>query len=92
MTPHAKEKSDRKVLLIVDNAHKLSHEFLEQLRLLSNIEEGNTKLMTILFVGRQAINKALQEYRNRAFLQRTHLNRGRCEGDIERMGGVICST
>lgn len=63
-------RNKRKVLLIVDNAHKLSHEFLEQLRLLSNIEEGNTKLMTILFVGRQAINKALQEYRNRAFLQR----------------------
>jgi general secretion pathway protein A len=37
--------SDRKVLLIIDEAQRLSHELLEEIRVLSNIEKNNMKLI-----------------------------------------------
>jgi type II secretory pathway predicted ATPase ExeA len=42
---------ESKVLLIVDEAQRLNHEFLEQIRILSNIELNNRKLINIFFVG-----------------------------------------
>ena len=43
--------ADKKVLLIVDEAQRLNFELLEQIRLLSNIEMTNKKLLNIFFVG-----------------------------------------
>ena len=45
---YAKKK---KVILVVDEAHKLDQNLLEQIRLLSNIERQDTKLINIFFVG-----------------------------------------
>jgi len=61
---------DKKVLLIIDEAQRLSKEVLEEIRLLSNIEEGHTKLLSIFFVGQNEFNDTLMEKEVRALRQR----------------------
>jgi len=63
-------KRHKKVLLVVDEAQRLSHELLEQIRLLSNIELQNRKLINIFFVGQTEFSEMLMEDRNRAVRQR----------------------
>jgi len=67
---HQAYASHKKVLLIIDEAQRLNHELLEQIRLLSNIELQNRKLINIFFVGQPEFNEMLIEYRNRAVRQR----------------------
>ena len=62
--------SRKKVLLIIDEAQRLSHDLLDQIRLLSNIELQDRKLINILFVGQTEFNKLLMEDKNRAVRQR----------------------
>jgi general secretion pathway protein A len=62
--------TDKKVLLIIDEAQRLNHELIEQIRLLSNIELDNRKLINIFFVGQSEFNKMLNEERNKAVRQR----------------------
>jgi general secretion pathway protein A len=62
-----KSYSDKKqVLLIIDEAQRLSHKLLEEIRLLSNIELHDRKLINIFFVGQPEFKEALMESRNRA--------------------------
>jgi general secretion pathway protein A len=67
---HKASATDKKVLLIVDEAQRLNHELIEQIRLLSNIELDNRKLINIFFVGQSEFNKMLSEERNKAVRQR----------------------
>jgi general secretion pathway protein A len=60
----------KRVLLIVDEAQRLNHELLEQIRLLSNIELQNRKLINIFFVGQTEFGGILLADRNRAVRQR----------------------
>ena len=60
----------KKVVLIIDEAQRLNPELLEQIRLLSNIELQNRKLINIFFVGQTEFSKMLMEDRNRAVRQR----------------------
>lgn len=60
----------QKVLLIIDEAQRLNHELLEQIRLFSNIELDNRKLINIFFVGQTEFNRMLLDDRNRAVRQR----------------------
>jgi general secretion pathway protein A len=62
--------SDKKVLLIIDEAQRLNHKLLEQIRLLSNIEMDHRKLINIFFVGQVEFSDMLMEERNRAVRQR----------------------
>ena len=62
--------TDKKVLLIIDESQRLNHELIEQIRLLSNIELDNRKLINIFFVGQSEFNKTLSEERNKAVRQR----------------------
>ena len=62
--------SDKKVLLIIDEAQRLHHDLLEQIRLLSNIELENRKLINIFFVGQTEFNRTLLEEQNKAVRQR----------------------
>ncbi|MGD2100209.1 MAG: OmpA family protein [Desulfobacterales bacterium] len=62
--------SDKGVLLIVDEAQRLNSELLEQIRLLSNIELDNHKLLNIFFVGQKEFNQLLSDQRNKAVRQR----------------------
>lgn len=63
-------KSEKKVLLIIDEAQRLNHDLLEQIRLLSNIELENRKLINIFFVGQTEFNRTLLDERNKAVRQR----------------------
>jgi general secretion pathway protein A len=62
--------SDKKVLLIIDEAQRLHHNLLEQVRLLSNIELENRKLINIFFVGQTEFNRTLLDEQNKAVRQR----------------------
>lgn len=66
--------SDNKnVLLIIDEAHSLSKELLENIRLLSNIEIPEQKLINIFFIGQNEINQTLASQEFRALRQRIML-------------------
>ena len=67
---HKAFAADKKVLLIVDEAQRLNHDLLEQIRLLSNIEMNNRKLINIFFVGQTEFGDMLREERNKAIRQR----------------------
>jgi general secretion pathway protein A len=71
---HQAYADDKKVLLIIDEAQRLNHDLLEQIRLLSNIELQNRKLINIFFVGQPEFNEMLREDRNRAVRQRISVN------------------
>ncbi len=66
--------SDKTVLLIIDEAQRLNYELLEQIRLLSNIELDNRKLINIFFVGQSEFNQMLNSERSRAVRQRIAVN------------------
>ncbi len=66
----AAHESGKKVLLIIDEAQRLSSELLEEIRLLSNIELHHSKLLNIFFVGQAEFNTKLLEPENRAVRQR----------------------
>ena len=66
-----KTQSEQKnVLLIIDEAQRLKEEILEQVRLLSNIEMSDRKLINIFFVGQPEFTEMLMDDRNRAVRQR----------------------
>jgi general secretion pathway protein A len=64
-------------VLIVDEAHHLSTELLEEVRLLSNLETDDDKLMQIVLVGQPELNEKLDSVELRQLKQRiavrTHL-------------------
>jgi len=60
----------RNVILIIDEAHKLSFELLEEIRLLSNMESADEKLINIFLIGQPELNEKLSEARCRPLLQR----------------------
>jgi general secretion pathway protein A len=72
-------KKNKRVLLIIDEAQRLSPELLEQIRLLSNIEKENQKLINIFFVGQSEFNDMLLDEKSTAVRQRIaviyHLDR-----------------
>ena len=62
--------NQKKVLLLIDESHRLTHDLLEEIRLLSNIERQNAKLINIFFIGQIEFNNLLWERQNRALKQR----------------------
>jgi len=67
---HKANSENKRVLIIIDEAQRLDHEMLEEIRQLSNIEKKSTKLLNIFLVGQNELNQTLSENRNRALLQR----------------------
>jgi type II secretory pathway predicted ATPase ExeA/tetratricopeptide (TPR) repeat protein len=67
-------RNGKQVLLIIDEAHNLSRELLEQIRLLSNIELPEKKLINIFFAGQNELNQKLMTHECRALRQRITLN------------------
>jgi len=63
-------QQQRTFLLIIDEAHKLSSEVLEEIRLLSNMETAEEKLIGIFLVGQPELNRKLSNPECRALLQR----------------------
>lgn len=60
----------KKVLLIIDEAQKLSLDLLEEIRLLSNVERQDTKLLNVFFIGQNEFNDILVRPECRALRQR----------------------
>lgn len=71
---HKAYANHKSVLLIIDEAQRLNHDLLEQIRLLSNIELQNRKLISIFFVGQPEFSQMLMEERNRAVRQRISIS------------------
>lgn len=63
-------ENGKKVLLIIDEAQRLTNDLLEEIRLLSNIELHTMKLLNIFFVGQVEFNTKLLESANRSVRQR----------------------
>jgi type II secretory pathway predicted ATPase ExeA len=61
---------NKKVLLIIDEAQRITSELLEEIRLLSNLEDEHVRLLNIFFVGQNEFIDILKEYKNRALRQR----------------------
>jgi len=62
------------VLLIIDEAQRLEHELLDEVRVLSNIDFRGSKLINIFLVGQSELREMLLEERNRPFRQRIAVN------------------
>lgn len=64
-------------VLIVDEAHHLSEELLEEIRLLSNLETNDAKLLQIVLIGQPELDDKLDSHSLRQLKQRialrTHL-------------------
>lgn len=60
----------KKALLIIDEAQRLNQQLLEQIRLLSNIERQDVKLINIFFVGQNELYELIRDEQNKALRQR----------------------
>ena len=67
-------RQNKQALLIIDECQHLNQKLLEEVRLLSNIEKVNTKLINIFFVGQNEFNDIILRPRNRAIRQRITIN------------------
>ncbi|MFP4159225.1 MAG: AAA family ATPase [Desulfobacterales bacterium] len=66
--------SGKNVLLIIDEAQRLTHDLLEEIRALSNLEKPHAKLLNVFFVGQDEFNDMLLDSRSRAIRQRISLS------------------
>ncbi len=63
-------QDQKNFVLIVDEAHNLSFKLLEEIRILSNMEFADEKLINIFLVGQPELNKKLGDPRCKPLLQR----------------------
>ncbi|MGD9364472.1 MAG: AAA family ATPase [Desulfobacteraceae bacterium] len=66
----------KKVLLVIDEAQRINANLLEEIRMLSNIEQSGVRLLNLFLVGQNELNAMLLKPENRSFKQRiaTHFN------------------
>jgi len=70
-----KAYSDHKsIFVIIDEAQRLNHEHLEEIRFLSDIEVDDQKLINIFFIGQSGIKQILMDERNKAISQKISLS------------------
>ncbi len=60
----------KETVLIIDEAQNLTEDLLEQVRLLSNIETDDRKLLQIILMGQPELRERLNSYRLRQLRQR----------------------
>ncbi len=60
----------KKVLLIIDEAQNLSHEVLEEIRMISNLQTDNEMLIQIMIVGQPELKEKLRSKSLHQFAQR----------------------
>lgn len=65
---------DENVVVIIDEAHNISPEVIEELRLLSNLETSKSKLLQIVLVGKPELNTKLRAEVVRQIRQRIVVN------------------
>ena len=69
-----KTRARQKVALFIDDAHILSNDVLEQIRLLSNLETTRHKLLQIILIGRPELSDRLASRELRQIGQRVSVN------------------
>jgi type II secretory pathway predicted ATPase ExeA len=74
-TLHTAHEQGKTVILIIDEAHLLSDTSLEHVRLLSNLETQECKLLQILLVGQTELSHRLNQPGFRQLRQRINVNR-----------------
>ncbi len=67
---HNTYSEKKRALLIIDEAQRLNQQLLEQIRLLSNIERQDVKLLNIFFVGQNELYELIMDEQNKALRQR----------------------
>ncbi len=67
-------QNDANVVLIIDEAHCLPEELLEEIRLLSNLETPHSKLINIILAGQPEFEEKLANPKFRALKQRITLH------------------
>jgi type II secretory pathway predicted ATPase ExeA len=63
----------RQVVLIVDEAHNLDERVLEEIRLLSDFEVGNEKILNVILAGQSELNQKLSSANLQQLAQRVQL-------------------
>lgn len=63
-------KKGRKAILVIDEAQHLSDEVIEQVRLLTNIETDNEKLLQVILIGQPELQDILRQQHMRQIAQR----------------------
>ena len=76
-------------VLVVDEAHQLSPEILEEIRLLTNLETAETKLLQILLVGQPELDDKLDSVGLRQLKQRIAFRAQLMPLDLEETMGYI---
>jgi general secretion pathway protein A len=71
---HKAHEKGKNVILIIDEAHKLRLNLLDEIRMLSNIKSPNYKMLNIIFVGRTEFNDLILKPQNHALRQRISQN------------------
>jgi len=74
----ARHRQKLTTLLVVDEAHHLSRELLEEIRLLTNLETARQKLLQIVLAGQPELDQKLDSFELRQLKQRIAL---RCHLD-----------
>lgn len=85
----ARYMAGRRVMLVVDEAHVMPHESLEQIRLLSNLETGRHKLLQIVLFGQPELDGVLLDERMRALRDRVVERFALCALDRARVGDYL---
>jgi general secretion pathway protein A len=76
-------------VLVVDEAHHLSADILEEIRLLTNLETANEKLLQILLVGQPELDQKLDSVDLRQLKQRVALRSHLSALDLNEAKGYI---
>jgi MSHA biogenesis protein MshM len=64
----------RHAVLMADHADALPSDALEEIRLLTNLDDGNGKLLQIVLLGQHALNASLRQHAMRQFRERITLS------------------
>ena len=66
-------ESGRVAVLVIDEAHRLSVELLEEIRLLANFETEHAKLLQVVLAGQDELNEILDRHEMRQLKQRIRI-------------------
>jgi general secretion pathway protein A len=84
-----RNRRDLTTVLVVDEAHLLSNGVLEEIRLLTNLETPQAKLLQILLVGQPELDHKLDSIELRQLKQRITVRSQLAPLDLEETGGYI---
>ena len=85
----ARHEKGLTTVLVIDEAHHLSVDVLEEVRLLTNLETGDAKLLQILLVGQPELDQKLDSFDLRQLKQRIALRSHLTPLDSEETSGYV---